>query len=970
MTDPMQRLAAALAGRYRVERELGRGGMATVYLAEDMRHARRVAIKVLDPEVAGAIGPDRFVREIETVARLTHPHILPLHDSGLAGGLLYYVMPYVPGGSLRQRLAREGPLPVAEVLRLAREVADALDHAHRAGLVHRDIKPENILLEAGHAVVADFGLACAQDPASSGRLTTVGVTLGTPAYMSPEQAAGSGEVDGRSDQYSLACTVYELLAGEPPFTGPSAQGLMRRHLHEAPRPVTALRPGLPAAVRDALARALAKEPAERYASSMAFAAALAAESGPARIEDPEFAPTGEMVATPPREGATPRPRETPARAPSDGDGRRKLPAVALSLGAVVLLVVLAALAAWLRWPPFAGEQAAPSVGRAWTLVAEFDSAPEDSMVAMATRDLLTAALDQSKLVATVPPDQVRQALQLAGRPAGTRVDAAVAHELAYRSAVRTVLEGKLGRLGPAYTIVLRLVDADSARVILTETVTAKNAGALVTAVEELAKRLRRGLGENWRALATTRELSQVATPSFEAYKLYAEGSRVSRSLANRRALYLYRAAIARDPGFALAWLAMSRMYTNLGSTDSSRACLEQALRYPDRLTASQRMRLDLMVAENDGDQHRAQVIIESLLAEQPDNLYALNMSAVWLLGMGRFEESLERYRRVVQLSPFGAGEIVWIYLAYNLRCLGRFDEAREALSHLQGVYKTAQLADLEIAANRAAVAESIMTRNLNDARWNEEMPGGPLNLVARVQFARGALLESAAHNAQAAEAANRASDGGAALYWARMGLEFASIGGGAYPLPPEPLPRDTSAMSVVTRGLWGTVAGDLALAHRCAEDVRARPARMLADQGVGPPLLGARVATLEGRPQEAVDLLREKAMALNEPGMPQNSTGLNWARWSLADAFDQLGRPDSAATCLELTIRVPFAAEVRPAFHCRLALLYARMHRVADAERHLAAAEEAWDRPDPAVRRMLDEARAVVRRAGVAARPR
>ena len=236
MSELSQRLQEAFPDRYRIERELGRGGMGTVFLAEDLKHHRRVAIKVFDPELSAAIGSERFLHEIEIVAGLSHPHILPLHDSGAADGLLFFVMPYVEGESLRNRLTREGQLPVEEALRLAREVAGALGHAHGRGVVHRDIKPENILLQDRHAVVADFGIArvVAQRTADTqavtrgaGPMTSAGVTVGTPAYMSPEQAAGSRELDGRSDIYSLGCVLYEMLAGEPPFTGATAEGVVR-----------------------------------------------------------------------------------------------------------------------------------------------------------------------------------------------------------------------------------------------------------------------------------------------------------------------------------------------------------------------------------------------------------------------------------------------------------------------------------------------------------------------------------------------------------------------------------------------------------------------------------------------------------------------------------------------------------------------------------------------------------------------
>lgn len=266
-----------ISDRYAVERELGRGGMATVYLALDSKHGRKVAIKVLQPELAAVLGAERFLQEIRIAARLAHPHILPLIDSGEADGLLYYVTPHVPDGSLRERLEREGRLPVAEALRIAREVGAALDYAHRQGFIHRDVKPENILFADGLAVLADFGIARALCTTDAEERTAVGVTVGTPGYMSPEQAAGEAEVGAASDQYSLACVVYEILAGEPPFRGKSPRATIMKHMAERPRPLRALRPEVPARIELALARALSKEPAERFASVAEWVAALQAE---------------------------------------------------------------------------------------------------------------------------------------------------------------------------------------------------------------------------------------------------------------------------------------------------------------------------------------------------------------------------------------------------------------------------------------------------------------------------------------------------------------------------------------------------------------------------------------------------------------------------------------------------------------------------------------------------------------------
>jgi eukaryotic-like serine/threonine-protein kinase len=271
---PSERLRSALAPHYRILSEIGRGGMAAVYLAEDLKHDRQVAVKVLRPELAATLGPDRFLREIRIAATLAHPHILPLHDSGEADSFLYYVMPYVEGETLRDRLSRQRQLPVDEAVRIAREVSDALDYAHRLGVVHRDIKPENILFLGGHAVIADFGVASAVGRSGGERLTESGLSLGTPVYMSPEQAVGQ-EVDGRSDLYSVGCLLYEMLVGEPPFLSSNPQTMLARKLSEPPPGLSHLRDTVSPGLEHVVRRALAKVPADRFDSAAELTRALA-----------------------------------------------------------------------------------------------------------------------------------------------------------------------------------------------------------------------------------------------------------------------------------------------------------------------------------------------------------------------------------------------------------------------------------------------------------------------------------------------------------------------------------------------------------------------------------------------------------------------------------------------------------------------------------------------------------------------
>ncbi|HEX5387668.1 MAG TPA: protein kinase, partial [Gemmatimonadales bacterium] len=328
MPETLGRLQSALADRYRLDREVGAGGMATVYLAEDIRHDRRVALKVLRPELAAVIGAERFLAEIKLTANLQHPHILPLFDSGEADGYLFYVMPFIEGESLRDRLRREHQLPIDVAVRITTEVASALDYAHRHGIVHRDIKPENILLHDGTALVADFGIALAASKAGGTRMTETGMSLGTPHYMSPEQAMGEREITARSDVYALGAVLYEMLTGEPPFTGATAQAVVARVVTEHPRPMAPQRHTIPPHVEAAVLTALEKLPADRFSSAAEFADALKNKS---------------YAATTPLAAAAPPP---PARS------RRRPPATLVAvLGAALLVATGAALWGWLRPAP-------------------------------------------------------------------------------------------------------------------------------------------------------------------------------------------------------------------------------------------------------------------------------------------------------------------------------------------------------------------------------------------------------------------------------------------------------------------------------------------------------------------------------------------------------------------------------------------------------------------------------------------
>ncbi|MEX2285239.1 MAG: serine/threonine-protein kinase, partial [Gemmatimonadota bacterium] len=407
MSDLRARLEASLSTTYRLERELGSGGMAVVYLAHDLRHKRRVALKVLRPEISAVIGPERFLREIETLANLTHPHILPLHDSGEANGLLYYVMPYVDGDSLRERLQREKQLPLDDALRIAREVADALSHAHGRGVIHRDIKPENILISGGHALVADFGIAAAIDVAADSRLTETGIAMGTPAYMSPEQALGKRTVDARTDIYALGCVLYEMLAGEPPFNGPTAQAMIARRLHEPIPSLRIIRDNVPLSIESALTKALARSPVDRFATAEHFAKALG-KSGTAE----------------------------PARGIVSRVGLRR---IGYALSALALVAVVITFVSFVRSP-----EPAASLDDKLILVLPFRLVTDDSTLAshrQGSMELLTTKINATDVLRAVDPVQTLAAL--GSRRSGSEIGRTDARRLARQQGAASIVSGSI-----------------------------------------------------------------------------------------------------------------------------------------------------------------------------------------------------------------------------------------------------------------------------------------------------------------------------------------------------------------------------------------------------------------------------------------------------------------------------------------------------------------------------------------------
>ena len=609
-------LQAALAGRYRLEGQLGRGGMATVYRTHDLRHDRPVALKVFHPELASALG-ERFVHEIRIAAKLSHPHILTVHDSGEAAGLLWYTMPLVEGESLRQRLAREGQLPVDEAVRITRTVAEALAHAHARGVVHRDIKPENILLFAGEPMVADFGIALALDRAGE-RLTETGFSLGTPVYMSPEQALAAPRIDGRTDVYSLGCVLYEMLAGEPPFTGPSPQAIVAKRLSQ-PAPSLRTVREVPEALDQAVQTALARNPADRFMTADEFAQALA-------------------------EGAAARPITTTWT----GLPRKRASKRTLALGGLLLLA-LAAGATWLvlgRGPP----PAAPT--RLAVLPFAVPAGGSYAYLAQGMVDLLSRNLNGAEALVTVDPGRVMSA---AGRGEDGGPDADRGRDIARRLGAGQYVVGSVVPAGSRLRIQAQLYAQDSAgSPAIAQAAVEGDSASLFELVDRLTAQLLVGRGEGQGArLARTAALTSRSLP---ALKHYLDAERHLRAAQYDSAIAGFQRAVEVDSGFALAHYRLAVAALFIGRMGLIGPATGQALAQVERLSERERRLLAAFTDLVRGLPDRAERQYREFLEAYPDDLEAqfelANLLYVYNAPRGRSPaEAREFYARVLQVDP-------------------------------------------------------------------------------------------------------------------------------------------------------------------------------------------------------------------------------------------------------------------------------------------------------------------------------
>ena len=1019
MADLRDELQSSLGSAYVLERELGGGGMSRVFLAEEKALGRKVVVKVLPRELAGDVSVDRFRREIQVAARLQQAQIVPVLSAGELNGVPYYTMPFVEGESLRARL-KGGPLPIHDVVNILRDITRALAYAHERGIVHRDIKPDNVLLSGGTAVVTDFGIAkalsAAKDaPSSSGdsSLTQLGTSVGTPTYISPEQAAGDPDVDQRADIYSFGCLAYELLTGQPPFPGLSPQKTLVAHLTEKPAPVATKRSDAPPALADLVMRCLEKDPSHRPNASEIATALDAVESGTsgsmtaaAFFAGPRAAKRGIavyaalFVAVAVLAKAAVIALGVPDWVFVGALGALALGGIAAVLtalnvsprlswartfrftgGALAAFVALVAVAMVLRSfgiGPDGSLLAAGKIhGRERLLVLDFNAGKDSSLSHVVTEAVRTN-LGQSKVVSIMPPTAIAAALQRMQKPASTTLDLGLAREVAQREGVKAVVDGSVTSLGSGYVLSLRLVSADSGGELAGYQKTVDGPSQLLDAVDNLTRKLRGRIGESLKAVRDAPALDQVTTSSLEALKKYAEGNRAADLNADyTAAARLMREAVARDTTFAMAYRKLGVALSNSGMPRAQiDSALRNALRFSAKLPDRERY-ITLGTYYTLGPERsraKAADALEHAVAIDPnDQVASINLANI-LKARRQLPQAESLYKKAA--STNGAPFVVLQNLAATLFDEGKLAEAAPLFDQIKARAPNSGAARqfpalLLFAHGQLDSADAWFRAEVNDP--NPLIRAGAYSNLTAIATMRGQLKQAHDLSKQLK----------------------AAIAARGVPIPPTPL---SDSLGVAATALW--YFADTAHALRAADaGLASTPlATMPADQR--PYFTLAKVHALGGRVDAARSILAKfdaemKDSTLRVVATPSYHSALAeialaerkplvavtefWKSDSLPDgparecgaclyvdigrAYDLANMPDSAITYWERYLATMSAGRINsdisnlPPLLLRLGELYEAKGNLDKAASNFSAFITLWQHADPELQPKVQSAK-------------
>jgi tetratricopeptide (TPR) repeat protein len=1045
MTPLREQLQRTLGTAYRLERELGGGGMSHVFVAEEVALRRQVVVKVLPPEVAAGVNADRFKREIQLAARLQHPHIVPVLSSGEMEGVPYYTMPFVEGESIRARLVRSGALAIGEVVGYLRDVAKALAYAHERGIVHRDIKPDNVLLSGGSATVTDFGIAKAIQAARGDggthqpTLTSLGSSIGTPAYMAPEQAAADPATNHRADIYAFGCMAYELLAARPPFVEKTPQKLLAAHMSDTPEPIKKLRPDTPDTLADLVMRCLSKDADARpqsahellatldnvtsaggyaamppvllggqgmmlkalgaYAAAFIFVAILA-KAAIVAIGLPDWVFPGALVVMAlglpvilftayvhrtTRRLVTQTPTYTPGGTPSANHGTMQTIAMKASphvswrrtwlggvfaVGAFVALIGAYMVLRSLGIGPFGSLMAAGALDKnERLLVADFNS-PSDTAIAPVVTDAFRTALSQSRSVGVFQTNDIRDVLRRMQRPTTTKVDFAIAREIATREGLRAVVVGDIIRLGGKYAVAVRLMSPQTGEEIANFRETAASEDELLPTIDKLAKDLRARIGESLKSVQATLPLERVTTPSLEALKKYVQGNRLLSYQGDfERGSVLLEEAIALDTGFAMAYRRLAVEYSNRQVFDKQMELLQKAFDHSDRLSDAERYLVHATYYGRGPKQDitKSTSAYEQLLEIQPDFPTALNNVSInyrWQRNWPKAEEYLGRTIKAGTAPTVAHNQYVW-----TLWQQGKKKEAWAAMAHYDSVYPglaqaLARKMELLVGEARYDSAAALLIAG-NKLHANETATRGfYANVLASIARTRGRLDEAARWEAEAlgfherrgvkeaklnaafAEAMTRATvlddrSGAAAV------LDRALA---ATPLEKLPAPTRPYRELSWAYGVVGRAANVRELQASFEKD---RSQLVTIDDEVDRRLMRGLQALAERRHDEAA----RQFQAADEGGC------LTCAPVLLAHAYDLAGKPDSALVAYEkyFALLDPFRMQgdqfyLAPS-HKRAGELYEAKGDLPNAVKHYRAFIDLWKNADPELQPKVAEVR-------------